>query len=38
MLQRIGLRKHFIGITHYTLPAEITNAIDNLDRARSAIG
>jgi hypothetical protein len=37
LFQRLGPEKHFISVTHRTLPAKIVNAIDNLDGARTGV-
>ena len=36
-LQRIGPKQHFIRVARDTLPAEIANAIDNLNGARTGV-
>jgi hypothetical protein len=36
-LQRLGPEKHFIRVTDHALPAEIANAVDNLDGARTGV-
>ena len=34
--QRLGPEEHFIGVTHYSRPAQITNLIHNLHRTCAA--
>src|SRR5438105_4875002 len=36
-LKRLGPEKHFIRVAHHTLPAEITDAIDNLYGTRTGV-
>ena len=38
ILERIGLDKHFIGVAHYTLPAQSADPVDDLDGTGSGIG